>query len=292
MGNVPSNGADGSGGRQARAGTRTPRLLAFGASLLNRATKDEAATPTEGEGEDLRSSIMKAADVLEDLDRSYIIDFRHIRLETPPIAAGGGGQIYRAVYHGSVVAVKALFSQLMTGDIADLKQEVAMIARARSPHIISFYGVSHHQGVTYIVTEFCPLVLTDEVGRPGFTGALFVAIATQIIQALEYMHSNGMIHRDIKPQNVLLQADRTVKLCDLGMSRFVDRNVTLVGGIVGCVPIELYVPPLPPPPCTRHRACEAASGHHATLLAQLAALHAPRELYARHPARRPGVGHL
>ena len=55
-----------------------------------------------------------------------------------------------------------------------------MIARARCPNIISFYGVSHHQGVTYIVTEFCPLSLPDEVARPAFDGQTFASIATQV----------------------------------------------------------------------------------------------------------------
>ena len=55
-----------------------------------------------------------------------------------------------------------------------------MIARARCPNIISFYGVSHHQGVTYMVTEFCPLVLQDEIARPVFDGKAFASISIQV----------------------------------------------------------------------------------------------------------------
>jgi hypothetical protein len=134
---------------------------------------------------DLRSSIQQAGDILEGLDKSYIIPFRHLLLETPPIAAGGGGQIYRAEMHGAVVAVKALYSQLMTGEVEDLKHEVGMIARARCPNIISFYGVSHHGGVTYIVTEFCPLSLADVVGRSQFDGKAYSQVATQVTRHQE-----------------------------------------------------------------------------------------------------------
>jgi len=174
--------------------------------------------------------------------------------------------------HGAVVAVKALYSQLMTGNIDELKHEVSynkllplvslhgvllmlcfsflsfhlvccqvgMIARARCPNVISFYGVSHSQGITYIVTEFCPLTLADEILRPTFDGNTFASVATQVLRGIAYLHANGIAHRDVKPPNVLLQSDGTVKLCDLGMSKLTDRMMTMNAGIVGS---PTYMPP-------------------------------------------------
>jgi mitogen-activated protein kinase kinase kinase len=115
-----------------------------------------------------------------------------------------------------------------------------MIARARCPNIISFYGVSHSQGVTYIVTEFCPLALADEIARPAFDGQSFNSVALQVLRGIAYLHATGIAHRDVKPPNVLLQADGTVKLCDLGMSKFTDRAMTLNAGVVGS---PCYMPP-------------------------------------------------
>ena len=115
-----------------------------------------------------------------------------------------------------------------------------MIARARCPNIISFYGVSHSQGITYIVTEFCPLSLAGEIVKRTFDGKAYSSIAVQVLRGIAYLHATGVAHRDVKPPNVLLQSDGAVKLCDLGMSKFTDRMMTMNAGIVGS---PSYMPP-------------------------------------------------
>jgi hypothetical protein len=84
--------------------------------------------------------------LLNGLDLSYVINYRHLELDDTPFAAGGGGEVYRGRMHGSDVAIKVLHSEKISGCIEDLVQEVKMLARVKCPNVISFFGVSHHNG--------------------------------------------------------------------------------------------------------------------------------------------------
>ncbi|MGE5827035.1 MAG: protein kinase domain-containing protein [Micromonosporaceae bacterium] len=120
------------------------------------------------------------------------------------------------------VAVKIL-NRGDTADAAMLKRldhEAHTLAGLEHPNIVAVYDLGGDDGVPYVVME---LVRGDDLERRLTDGALDVAeavrIATQICAALQAAHDSGVIHRDIKPDNILLTESGLVKVCDFGIAR-------------------------------------------------------------------------
>ena len=149
------------------------------------------------------------------------------------IGAGGMANVYKAVVsapggpvpEGTVVAVKVLRQELMHD--ADLvrrfKNESKAISILSHPNIVKVYDVSVTDKLQYIVMEYVDgITLKEYLKQRG--GALTwketVHFATQILSALQHAHSKGIIHRDVKPQNIMLLADGSIKMMDFGIARF------------------------------------------------------------------------
>lgn len=149
------------------------------------------------------------------------------------IGAGGMANVYKAVVsapggpvpEGTVVAVKVLRQELMHD--ADLvrrfKNESKAISLLNHPNIVKVYDVSVTDKLQYIVMEYVDgITLKEYLKQRG--GALTwketVHFATQILSALQHAHSKGIIHRDVKPQNIMLLADGSIKMMDFGIARF------------------------------------------------------------------------
>lgn len=140
---------------------------------------------------------------------------------------GGGGMavVYRAVdtLLGRTVAVKMLRQQ-HTGDedlVTRFRQEAQSAARLSHPNIVSLYDIGVSDGDYYIVMEYVDGPTLKEVikERAPLPVREVVDITGQICDALEHAHAHQIIHRDIKPHNILLTAAGTVKVTDFGIAR-------------------------------------------------------------------------
>jgi serine/threonine protein kinase len=158
---------------------------------------------------------------------------------------GGGGMaiVYKAKCHllKRYVAVKILRPELVEDEefVSRFKRESQAAASLSHPNIVNIYDVGEEKGIYYIVMEYVRGKTLKEYirekGRLEWDEA--IRIALQICSALKHAHKNGIVHRDIKPQNILLSDDGTAKVADFGIARAVTSStVTMAGAnVIGSV---------------------------------------------------------
>ena len=153
-----------------------------------------------------------------------MLDNRYELLEV--IGVGGTAVVYKAKCHrlNRYVAVKILKDEYAQDEefrrqFHDEAQAVAMLSH---PNIVNVYDVSRSGNVEYIVMELIDgITLKEYLSRRGQLSPKEVTVfTTQIARALEHAHSHDIIHRDIKPQNIMLLRDGTVKVADFGIAHF------------------------------------------------------------------------
>ncbi len=144
-----------------------------------------------------------------------------------PIGAGGMGEVYRArdAKLDRDVAVKVLPSQLTSNAdaLARFEREAKAVAALSHPNILSIFDFGTHDGVSYAVTE----LLEGETVRGKLDGSTVtqkqaVDWALQIAKGLSAAHGKGVVHRDLKPDNVFVTNDGHVKILDFGLAKRVD----------------------------------------------------------------------
>ena len=141
----------------------------------------------------------------------------------------------------SLFAVKIMFPGKMTHDLRSrFAHEADFAMKIRHRNLISVYDVGEdpETGLCYIIMDYVPGgTLSDRIkaqGRLPVDEA--VKIAMQIAAALDVAHKNGLVHRDVKPDNIMFDADGTPKLADLGVAKFDDDRktmVTMTGMVIG-----------------------------------------------------------
>jgi len=148
--------------------------------------------------------------------------------------------VTRGVYRGQEVAVKKLLSQYLTDDMKiEFEREVTLMKSLRHPNIVQFVGASNVKESLAIVIEFAPLgSLASVMEKQPLTIPFKVICLLETAKALQFLHSNGIIHRDIKPQNILVfsleyKAPVHVKLTDFGTSRFISDDPTTITKNIG-----------------------------------------------------------
>ncbi len=156
------------------------------------------------------------------------------------IASGGMGVLYKAnqLNLNRVVALKVLHPQF-TSDPSFLKRfdrEARAMARLDHQNIIRVYDVGQHENSHYIVMEYFPgkdlRWMTVEKG--SFTPEETVEITIQIAEALSFAHEHGIIHRDIKPGNIMINERKIIKVGDFGIAAAADEvSLTATGQVLG-----------------------------------------------------------
>ncbi len=158
------------------------------------------------------------------------------------IAEGGMARVYRGrdLVLKRTVAVKVLKDQ-MTGDAAFIRRferEAQAAAALSHPHIVNIYDVGEQDGTYFMVMEYVEgNNLKDYIRQKGRLPVFeAVQIARQIAEALDQAHAAGMVHRDIKPQNILFSRSGKVKVADFGIAIAGDGVTVTVGDeIIGSV---------------------------------------------------------
>ena len=175
-----------------------------------------------------------------DTNDKYIgkmLDDRYEILEV--IGEGGMAIVYRALDHrlNRDVAVKIMRDEMAADEEFRRRfcTESHAVAMLSHPNIVAVYDVSHNDNVEYIVMELVDgITLKQYIERKGVVAWKEVVHFTkQISKALAHAHERGIIHRDIKPQNIMLLRDGTIKVGDFGIARALDDSAaTMVFDIV------------------------------------------------------------
>lgn len=152
------------------------------------------------------------------------LDGRYELLEL--IGVGGMADIYKAkdITEEKTVAVKILKNEFSASEdfLRRFRNESKAIALLSHPNIVKIYDVGFTDKIQYIVMEYIDgITLTEYIERQGvLKWRDAVHFTLQILRALQHAHDRGIVHRDIKSQNVMLLADGTIKVMDFGIARF------------------------------------------------------------------------
>lgn len=155
------------------------------------------------------------------------------------IGVGGMAEVYRAsdMTLSRTVAIKILYPQFASdaGFVERFKREAQAAANLSHPNIVNVYDWGAENSTYYIVMEH--LVgqnLKQIIQQKGpLPPSLVVDIGRQVASALQFAHKRGVVHRDIKPHNIIITDEGEVKVTDFGIARTLSSNLTQTGAVLG-----------------------------------------------------------
>ena len=156
------------------------------------------------------------------------------------IGTGGMADVYKAKDHklNRFVAVKVLKPEFRedTTFIKKFRSEAQAAAGLTHPNIVNVFDVGDDEGVYYIVMELIEgITLKEYIGKKGKLSIKeATSIAIQVSMGLEAAHNHGIVHRDVKPQNIIISTDGKVKVTDFGIARAASSN-TISSNVMGSV---------------------------------------------------------
>ncbi len=161
---------------------------------------------------------------------------------TELIAEGGMASVFKGtdLLLQRTVAVKILRQNLSLDEdgIERFYREARSAAKLSHPNIVNIYDIGQEEDVYFIVMEYLPGGTLDRLisgGKPAPADEV-IRIGTEICEALDYAHKKGVIHRDIKAQNIMQAEDKTIRVVDFGIARVLDTGtMTKPGTVMGSV---------------------------------------------------------
>ena len=156
------------------------------------------------------------------------------------VGSGGMSDVYRAKDHilGREVAIKILKQEFSVDAtfVAKFRTEAQSAAGLEHPNIVNIYDVGSENGMYFIVMEYVEGITLktyiEKKGQLNFKEAISIAI--QVGRGIEAAHQKGIIHRDIKPQNIIISTEGKVKVTDFGIARAASSN-TIHADVMGSV---------------------------------------------------------
>ncbi|MBR6230903.1 MAG: serine/threonine protein kinase, partial [Lachnospiraceae bacterium] len=156
------------------------------------------------------------------------------------VGSGGMADVYKAMDHklNRMVAVKILKAEFRqdTTFIAKFRKEAQSAAGLTHANVVNVYDVGEDRGLYYIVMELVEgITLKNYIMKKGKLSVKeATSIAIQVSLGLEAAHNQGIIHRDVKPQNIIISTDGKVKLSDFGIAKATNSN-TITANVMGSV---------------------------------------------------------
>ncbi|MGI5893645.1 MAG: Stk1 family PASTA domain-containing Ser/Thr kinase [Candidatus Merdivicinus sp.] len=147
------------------------------------------------------------------------------------IGSGGMANVFEAkdLLEQKIVAIKLLKEEYLTNEefVRRFRNESKVIAVLDHPNVVKVYDVNFTGAEQYIVMEYIDgITMRQYINHQGkLRWKDAVHFTTQILKALEHAHENGVIHRDIKSQNIMLLRDGTIKVMDFGIARFAREDI-------------------------------------------------------------------
>jgi serine/threonine-protein kinase len=165
-----------------------------------------------------------------------VIDARYRVLSK--LGAGGMADVYCAedTHLGRKVALKLLHTRFAQDQefVERFRREASAAAGLQHPNVVGVYDRGEFDGTYYIAMEYCEgRTLKEVVGRTALPPERAIAIAKQMLVAARFAHRRNVIHRDLKPHNVILDSEDNVKVTDFGIARAGASDITEVGAIMG-----------------------------------------------------------
>jgi mitogen-activated protein kinase kinase kinase len=156
----------------------------------------------------------------------------HFRWQQGQFIGGGTfGSVYVAINleTNELMAVKEIRlhdPQLIPYIVGQIRDEMSVLQVLDHPNIVSYYGIEPHRDKVYLFMEYCDggsLATLLEHGRIE-DETVTTVYALQMLEGLAYLHERGVVHRDVKPENILLDHDGVIKFVDFGAAKFIARH--------------------------------------------------------------------